>query len=63
MKIIHWRGIILDKIDNMERKTVVPELIAFGIGFMAPGMILAGLGFTAGGVVAGTIAAGWQGIH
>ena len=47
----------------MQSKNAVPELIAFGIGFMPPGVILAGLGFTAAGVTAGTIAAGWQGIQ
>ena len=39
----------------MKSKNAVPELIAFGIGFMPPGVILAGLGFTAAGVTAGTI--------
>ena len=39
----------------------VPEPIAFGIGFMAPGMILAGLGFAGSGIMAGSIAAGIHG--
>ena len=47
---------------NRKMGVEVPELIAFGIVFMAPGMILVGLGFAATGVVSGSIAAGLQGI-